>query len=197
MVVRGKLYLDEHQIVIECIWRSIKLQKFRLIPFITYSYSNALIFVGIYVLVHCAAAMCEVYIFRNIKMGLLTLLYVDAGLFVLLTGIFCGMAYIYCCMQRGPIVYRKYLYIAILSNVYCPFLVVIASITCINKYFVLIAAFFHISITHFLTYKNMPFLAIQEGKQFRTHLVILLNNTLFVTSVICYIYLTVSATQGP
>lgn len=191
MVVRGKLFLEEHQIVLECIWRSIKLQQFRLIPFITYKYPNTIIFVGIYVLVHYVVAMCEVYIFRNMEMGPFALLCMDTGLFVFLTCAFYGMAYIYCCFQRGPIVYRKYLHITILSNVYCPLLVAFVDTSCISKYPMFVAVFFYLSITHFLTYKNMPFLAIQEGRQLKTHLVILLNNVIFITSAMVYVYLSV------
>lgn len=196
MVVRGKLFLEEHQIVLECIWRSVKLQQFRLIPFITYSYPNTVIFVGIYVLVHYAVAMCEVCIFKNMDVRPLAVLCVDAGLFVFLTGVFHGMAYIYCCLQRGPIVYRKYLYITILSNVYCPLLAVFADTLCVSKYLVSIAVPFYLVVTHLLTYKNMPFLAIQEGKKLRTHLVILLNNVMFVASVMAYMYFSVSAAQS-
>lgn len=189
MVVRGKLFLEEYQIVLECIWRSIKLQQFRLIPFITYTYPNTIVFVCIYVLVHCAIAMCEVYIFGNVKMGALALLAVDVGLLVFLIGVFYGMAYIYSSLQRGPIVYRRYLYITILSNIYCPLLVVFADISSISKYLIFIAVSLYLFITHFLTYKNMPFLAIQEGKQLKAHLVIFLNNVVLVTSVMGYMYL--------
>lgn len=174
--------------MLECIWRSIKLQQFRLIPFITYTYSSTIVFVGIYVMVHYAIGVCEMYIFKNMNAGLLSLLAIDAGLFVLLMGVFYGMAHIYSCLQRGPIIYRKYLYITILSNVYSPLLAAFADVSHISKYLAFVAVPLYLSATHFLTYKNMPFLAIQEGKQLKANLVICLNNAALVLSVMAYMY---------
>lgn len=189
MVLHGKIFFSEKRVFLEHITRSLKLQQFILIPFITYKYAHAFAFVCTYTAVHLVADFCKYAINFSKASSIRKLAISNLGLFVFLGAVFTGMALVYRKVQQGPILYKKYLYISILSNIYFPVLAFLISSRLMHLYLLLFVTLVYFAVACVLGYRNMPFISLLEGNlKTLAWCVILVNNAVLIALTLLYFY---------